>query len=198
MLAFDLRCHGSSGGQWAGLGDVERCDILGAVRWLKMIHPDECERIDGIGGGIAGAALIAAATDPSAQGQAIDAIAVFDTYAEVSSFAKSVADDRLAQPFRGWALNVMLPIASAHAGSDLKRFSPARLAPRLWPRPILVIHARGDRIVPFDQGLELFRTATFPKESLWLSGDHDDVYRNRQGAAEVLYFFDNARAVPAI
>jgi fermentation-respiration switch protein FrsA (DUF1100 family) len=198
VLAFNLRGNGDSGGQWISFGDVERRDVLGAVRWLKGNHPEETKRIYGLGGGAGGAALIGAATDPGAEGQSIDALAVFDTYADFHALAESTIKERLYRPFRPWAMRVLLPIASAHAGADLGHFAPASLVSQLWPRPILVIHGRGDGVVPFSQGQDLFRGATFPKQALWLSGDHAGVYQSRRGAGTVLEFFDHAEAVPAI
>ena len=198
VLAFDLRGNGESGGQWISFGDVERRDVLGAVRWVRNNHPQDAEHLMAMGGGAGGAAVLAAATDPGGEGRAIDALAVYDTYADFRSMAQSVIDDRLMKPLRPWVMHVMMPIVSANAGSDLARFAPAKLVSNLWPRPILIVHGRGDAVVPFPQGQDLFRAATFPKQSLWLPGDRASVYGSRRGAAVLLEFFDSARPVPAI
>ena len=43
--------------------------------------------------------------------------------------------------------------------------------------PLLVIHGRKDRTVPFEQGEKLFSVASDPKQALWLSdAGHVDVY----------------------
>jgi alpha-beta hydrolase superfamily lysophospholipase len=198
VLAFDLRGHGNSDGQWTGFGDAERHDVLGAIRWLKQYHPAESEKIFGVAGGIGGAALIAAATDPGTDGQSLQALAVFDTYADLSPLSRSLIDDNVARPFRHWVFDTVIPVASAYSGTDLSHFSPAKLVADLWPRPILIIHGRSDAVVPFQQGQDLFDAATFPKQSLWLPGDHNSVYRSRRGVSAILQFFENARPVPAI
>ncbi|MHC4619769.1 MAG: alpha/beta hydrolase [Planctomycetota bacterium] len=40
--------------------------------------------------------------------------------------------------------------------------------------PIMVIHSRNDEIVPFELGLELYETATEPKEFVEIFGSHND------------------------
>jgi len=40
--------------------------------------------------------------------------------------------------------------------------------------PLLLVHSRGDEIVPFDQGERLFAQANEPKQFLELSGGHND------------------------
>jgi len=198
VLAIDLRGNGESDGQWAGFGAVEYRDVLGAVRWLKNQHPHEARLIYGVGGGVGGAALITATVDPGAEGQAIDALAVYGVYSDYTELSRAILADRISLPFRQMALKALLPIASAHAGVDLSHFAPAKLVDRLWPRPILIAHGRADSVVPFSQGMDLFHAATFPKRSLWLPGNHTGIYLNRRGAAVLLQFLNTARTFPAI
>src|SRR5205823_4336360 len=49
VLAMDFRGHGESAGQLTTFGDVERRDVLGAVRWIRSIHPEQAHRLFGIG-----------------------------------------------------------------------------------------------------------------------------------------------------
>ena len=198
VLAVDLRGNGDSDGQWAGFGAVEYQDVLGAVRWLKNQHPQEARLIYGVGGGVGGAALIAAAVDPGSEGQAIDALAVYGVYSDFTELSRSILDDRISVPFRRVALKALLPIVSAHAGVDLSQFAPAKLVDRLWPRPILIAHGRADSAVPFSEGMDLFRAATFPKRAMWLPGNHTGIYLDRRGAGILLQFLDTARTFPAI
>ena len=198
VLAFDLRANGDSDGQWAGFGAVEFRDVLGAVRWLKDKHRDEATMIYGVGGGAGGAALIAAAVDPSDEGKAIDALAVYGVYSSFNELSRSILADRISVSFRSLAMKTLLPILSAYVGVDISRFEPGKLVDQLWPRPILIVHGRGDSVVPFSEGLDLFRAASFPKQSFWLPENHTGVYRNRRGASILLQFLDTARPVPAI
>ncbi|MGI9356175.1 MAG: alpha/beta hydrolase [Rhizobiaceae bacterium] len=41
-------------------------------------------------------------------------------------------------------------------------------------RPVLIVHSRGDDIIPFDQGKKLFELANEPKHFLELRGSHND------------------------
>jgi fermentation-respiration switch protein FrsA (DUF1100 family) len=177
---------------------LERRDVLGAVRWLRANQHDVAEKIYALGGGIGGAAVIAAAADPSDEGQAIGAVAVYGSYADFRSLLQAFIDERLPASLRPWAMRTLLPVLSATAGDNLSTFSPGRLAADIWPRPLLVIHGRGDAVVPFAQGQELFRAASFPKDSAWLPADHLGAYRSRYGARVLLEFFDTAAPLPAI
>lgn len=210
VLTFDFRAHGSSGGQVSTFGDLERRDVLGAVRWLKQNRPQQAQQVYGVGISMGGAALIAAAADPSDEGRAIEKVAVYDTYDDLSSLADSISDDYLAPPLSWLTRRIALPIASAHAGTDLMHFSPAALVDGLAPRPLLVIHGRGDKVIDFHHGVRLFDRASQPKLRMWVGktdklghyfdrqghpADHDGVILDDDAAAAVRLFFEAAEPV---
>lgn len=175
VLAFDFRAHGNSGGQLCSFGDRERYDVLGAVRWLRTHRPQQSAKIVGLGVSMGGAALLAAAGEDSAEGRAIDAVAVFSTYDHLAKLADGLTEDHFIAPIGYLARKVGLSLASLHVGSDLSRFSPAEATDRIAPRPIMVVHGRGDHLIPFETGVRLFERAQVPKVRLWvgeLSGDH--------------------------
>src|SRR4029078_1443198 len=58
VLAIDFRGHGESAGQLTSFGDLERRDVLGAVRWLRATHPEATHKIFGLGASMGAAALI--------------------------------------------------------------------------------------------------------------------------------------------
>jgi len=40
--------------------------------------------------------------------------------------------------------------------------------------PVMIIHSRGDEIIPFESGLELYEAANEPKEFVEIFGGHND------------------------
>jgi alpha-beta hydrolase superfamily lysophospholipase len=194
VLAFDFRAHGQSAGQLTSLGDLERRDVLGAVRWLRETHPNQSKKIVGVGATMGAAALIAAAADPSDEGNAIEAIAVYDAYDDLGSLALDLSRQTFASPMDWIMRYVGLPFASLQTGTNLSNFKPASLISRLWPRPVLVIHGTHDSFVDFARGSSLFDAATQPKRRLWLLGQDERHTVQDEGAAETVRdFFDTAR-----
>ena len=199
VLAFDFRAHGESGGQLTSFGDLERRDVLGAVRWLRDAKPRQSRHIYGVGASMGAAALVAAAADERDGGGAIEAIAVYGTFDDLYLLARDIGRDRFLPPFNSFIPAMALPIASAQAGANLAEFKPIDDVAKLWPRPILVIHGMRDRIIPFDRGERLFRQASPPKESLWVpDADHNQIINDDNTARTVLEFFDEARPMQVI
>lgn len=176
IVAFDFRAHGESGGQASSFGDRERYDVLGAVRWIRAAYPNESRRIYGLGVNMGAAALIAAAGEASDEGRAIDAVAVFSTFDDLDRLADDMSRHWLIPPMGWLARNIGVPVASLHAGADLAHFSPADRVDWLSPRPLLVVHGRGDEIIPFEAGVRLFERASQPKLRFWIGE------KNREGS----------------
>jgi len=199
VLAIDFRAHGESGGQLSSFGDLERRDVLGAVRWLKATRGQEARAIYGVGASQGAAALIAAAGDDSDEGRAIEAVAAYGTYGSLPSLVDSLAGNTFLPPF-SWLMDALaLPIASAHSGANLRAFEPADLAANMWPRPLLVIHGVQDQIIDFNHGRALFDRATQPKQSYWIPrGDHNSIVNSEEAADAVLRFLSSARPDPVI
>ena len=199
VLTFDFRAHGDSDGQLTSLGANERLDVLAAVRWLQTERPKQARRIVGLGVSSGAAALIAAAADPSPEGQAIEAVAVLEGYDSLPGLAHTVSRDRFLPPLSWVADRVALAIASAHVGADLLHFAPADQVKQLWPRPVLVIHGAFDPVVPFEHGERLYEAAEEPRRRVWLPmADYVRVLEDKGVGREVRMFFDEARPVPAI
>lgn len=156
VFIFDFRAHGESGGQLTTFGDRERYDVLGAVRWLRDHQPQRAERIHGIGASMGAAALIAAAADPSAEGQAIDSVVVLGTFAHLNGLTKAVADDYFQWPLDWLVRFIAVPLAEVQTNAALSLFAPADHVARIWPRPILIIHGLRDEIIPFTQAEALY------------------------------------------
>jgi fermentation-respiration switch protein FrsA (DUF1100 family) len=196
VLAFDFRAHGDSGGQLTTFGDLERQDVLAAVRWIQQNHPEQAKSIDGLGISMGAAALIAAAVDDSPEGRSISAVAVYSTYGDLPSLAESVGN-HFYFPGAGWlADHLMLPMAGAQSGSDLTSFSPAALVGQLSPRPVMFVHGEQDMLIDFSLGETLYNAAEQPKSKLWIErAGHDDIIENDKAARAVIWFFSRARPI---
>lgn len=196
VLAFDFRAHGASGGQLTTFGDLERRDVLGAVRWLRANRGAQSRHIYGVGASMGAAALIAAAADTGDEGQALEAVAVYGTYDNLGGLVRTLSQRYFVPPLGWMTVHAGLPIASAHAGRNLDRFSPATEIGMIWPRPVMVIHGKGDRIIDFEHGQNLLRNARQPRYYYWVDrGDHNDVVADPVLSQAVLLFFENARPI---
>jgi fermentation-respiration switch protein FrsA (DUF1100 family) len=199
VLAFDFRAAGESGGQLSTFGDLERRDVLGAVKWLRENRSKQSQKIFGVGASMGGSALIAAAADDSDEGRAINAVATYAAYDSLEGLAQSVTKNYFLPPLGWLVMKVGVPLASVQTGADLRSFSPAKLAGEMWPRPLLLIHGVQDRIISFEHAQRLYQGASLPKYYLWLEkGDHNDVLGDEGAARAVLRFFKTAKEEPVI
>jgi fermentation-respiration switch protein FrsA (DUF1100 family) len=174
VLSFDFRAQGQSGGQIVSFGANEKRDVLAAVRWVRGSYPLAARRIVAIGVDTGGAALLAAAADPSPEGRAIEAMAVFGCFDRFTKLAASAAQISFPPPL-GWLIvPVAVPLASLQSGADLLAFSPADLTEQIAPRPILFIHGEHDPVISFERGRALYEAASAPKDFIWLDDLTDD------------------------
>jgi fermentation-respiration switch protein FrsA (DUF1100 family) len=193
VLSFDFRGNGLSGGEIVSFGDHERRDILGAIKWLRENQPVASRRIVGVGIDTGAAALIAAAADPSTEGHALDAIAVFGCYDRFPSLAASAATISFPPPLQWLIVPVALPLACVQTGADLWHFDPVDLVTSVAPRPVLFIHARRDPVITFDHGVALYQAASLPKSHIWLDDSTDDKAINSSSVIiDVIRFMNTA------
>ena len=199
VLAFDFRAHGESGGQLATFGALEKRDVLAAVKWVRNSRSAQAQRIFGVGASMGAAALISAAADDSAEGQAIEAVAAYACYDDLYELTRDTTTQYFGKPLDMLLLHVGLPLAAAQAGADLLHYAPAADVKALWPRPLLVIQGEQDEVIDFQRGRGLFDAASQPKFHLFFpQGSHNDVVSSETAARVVAAFFRTARAVPVI
>jgi alpha-beta hydrolase superfamily lysophospholipase len=196
VLVFDFRAHGESGGQLCSFGDLERQDVLGAMRWLRQNHPQACKKVAGLGVSGGAAALLAAAADDSPEGQNIDAIAVYDTYDRLDNEVASLSNAFIPQPLSWFVNHLGLPMAGYQVGADLSAFAPATEIKSVSPRPVLVIHGMDDEFIPFEAGQDLYDSAAEPKMNFWINRcGHEQAIKNEAAAGMVRQCFDAAQRV---
>ena len=170
VLMFDLRGHGSSGGDQVSGGYFEQWDVLGAFDFLaeKGVTPG---RIGLVGFSMGAAtAILAAAREPD-----IGALVADSPYAKASDMIAHEAARKTVFP--GWLTPIFVPTAVLMAnwfyGIDLGSLVPEDAVVGL-PYPILVIHGTGDRRIPYEQGQRVQQGAP-AGSSIWLVPDVDHV-----------------------
>jgi fermentation-respiration switch protein FrsA (DUF1100 family) len=196
VLSFDFRATGQSGGQFTAFGALERLDVLAAVRWLRLNHPEQAMRIFGLGESTGAAALLSAAADPGADGQAIGAVAVYNPYGDLSHTIQTQCTMRAGAGLGMLAARVALPIAGWQLGAGLAGFSPMRAAEQIWPRPLLVIAGTSDAVIDFAQSQAVYDHAQPPKYSVWIpKADRQKTLNDAGAALDVRIFFAEARTI---
>ena len=173
VLLFDLRAHGSSGGDRITGGIDEAEDILGAYDYLRSrgAHPHQIGVLGRSMG--AGASVLAAAAEPD-----IRALVLEGTYAEVSDLVAFEVARKT--PIPQWVAPIFIPGASQLAnvlyGVDLSKLAPER-AVRSVDIPILVIHGDADTRIPTEHGMRVHEAA-YPDSEIWIvpGADHGDPF----------------------
>ena len=166
VLLFDLRAHGSSGGDQISGGLYEQPDVLGAFDYL-ILRGICSERIGVLGFSMGAAtAIMAVAQEP-----AIHAVVVDSTYSNASDLiAQETARKTI---FPRWLVPVFIPTAkltaNQHYGIDVSSLVPEEAVKSL-PYPILVIHGKEDSRIPFEHSVKVHEAA-HPESSIWLVPD---------------------------
>ena len=158
VLAFDSRGHGESDRWTVTYGAHESRDIIAGVDYLRHTHPDSAKHVVGVAWSMGAASLIlAAARDPRIEALHIDA-----PYASTSAMARRIGE-QIPALLRVWSYYGGLTIGSIESGTNLFRFNTTDAVARITPRPVMIIHGTQDRVVPFEQGEEVFGAAENPK-----------------------------------
>ena len=175
VLLFDLRAHGSSGGDRLTGGIDEAQDVLGAYDYLRSRGiPQRDIMVLGRSMG-AGASVLAAAAEPE-----IGALVLDGTYADVTDLVAYEIGRKTPVP--EWAAPVFIPGASLLAdmlyGVDMGLLVPERSVGSIG-YPILVIHGEADTRIPTEHGIRVHRAA-HPGSELWITPgtDHGDSFSN--------------------
>lgn len=162
-LLFDFRRAGRSGGHVSWIGAEEWRDVMAAVDWLEQDERAAGKPVGVFGLSMGGAAaILAAAEDPR-----IDAVATQGAYADL--------DSALRQRCR-LILGFLHPVLYAptrwlgirRLGRDPASVAPSEAAPRIAPRPLLLLHGAHDLFVAPQDARVLHANAREPKELVLL------------------------------
>src|SRR5207248_1999475 len=136
----------------------EKRDVLAAVRYLRGERPEQAHGIIGLGISMGSAALTRAAAELD---EPFERLILDSGFAEVGELTDT-ALAALPAPLRPWLAVPGLALASLHAGCDLAANQPAERVGAVRA-PVLIIHARGDQLVPVQHAARLFAGAAEPK-----------------------------------
>lgn len=188
VLLLDARCHGASDDE--AFSSLPRFaeDIATGASWLRSQPGIDAARIALLGHSVgAAAALLQGAGDPSIA--AVVSLSAFAHPAEV--MRRWLAEHRLPYPVLGWAV---LHHVQRVIGARFDAIAPLHTLPRLRC-PVLLVHGRDDRTVPFDDARRLQRAAQQagrPVELLAVAGDHDLRDALAPHAPEIVGFLQRA------
>ncbi len=154
-LLFDSRAQGASDGSHISLGYLETLDVRAAVGFVKSASPEE-QQIGVMGYSMGAVAAIQAAAEDD-HIQAVIAVSPFATLSEAVNY-------RLGR-FRPLA-SLIIWWGERMTGLDIDDLRPVDHVGALAPRPILIMQAGDDGMVPVDSGQRLYEAAGEPKE-LW-------------------------------
>lgn len=188
VVVFDLRAQGKSGGERIGLGWQERLDVRAVVDELlrRGLQPGSIGIHGSSYGG--GTSVMAAASIPE-----IGAVLVDCPWADI----RLLLADELERKTGFGALFVpgVVRLGMWKHGMDLDAHEPVLLAPKLAPRPLLVVVGEADSRIPPQHSTLLFDAAQEPKEIWRMPGvEHTDGWNREPEAyrARAVAFFDRS------
>ncbi len=160
LLYFDHRAHGMSDGLLTTLGYLETRDLLGAI---DFVHGRGITRVGVLGFSMGGSVVLQTAplTD------AIQCVVADCTFADLRTLLIQQAPrTRIPQWLAPAAAMLVITCASIQARCNLFAHSPEKSIGQIAPRPVLLIQAGNDELVPPSETERLYTAARAPKE-LW-------------------------------
>lgn len=158
VFMFDYRGFGKSKGRpsQAGLLDDTQ-SAINVVRHRSDVNP---QRLVLFGQSIGGANMVSALGNGDREG--IRAVILDSTFASYSSIA-----------------NQMIPGSGFFMDDS---YNAERFIAEVSPIPVLIIHGKADRVIPWEQGERLYDLTREPKQKINLpDGEHIDAFSERHG-----------------
>lgn len=179
VLLFDYRARGESENSTASIGHFEFADGEAALDYAmqRVVHREGTCRPALLGYSMGGAiSLQLAALRPE-----VETVVADCPFANLKHLVELRLQERFV-PVR-YLMPVIEFLNRAIYSYHLDEVSPLRWVSRISPRPILLIHAENDRIIPVEDSYKLYEMAGEPKE-LWIEpeADHCGAYfKDREG-----------------
>ena len=195
VLTYDMRNRGRSGGEAMTLGALESLDLVSAVDYLTTRADVDGGRIGALGVSLGGSTTLLAAADD----RRIKAIVDDSGFSDAPAVIESSFEHFIGLPAFPFA-PITMAIVGWRTGIDATRIRPVDVVARIAPRPLLIIHCMGDRVVPPVNSERNFMAAGEPK-SIWRipTGGHiaGHTVARQEYERRVIEFFDRSLALPA-
>ncbi|MGZ0085499.1 alpha/beta hydrolase [Caldibacillus thermoamylovorans] len=166
VILFDFRASGESEGDMITIGVKEKDDLLGVIDYAKE-HFREPIALYGVSMGAA-TSILAAAEDSDVRGVIADS-----PFSDLESYLRANMPVWTHLPNVPFTY-LILAIVPALADLDLGVSSPIHAVDRVAPRPILFIHSKDDRSIPYKESVKLYNTHPDAFQ-LWLTEKADHV-----------------------
>ena len=164
-MLFDLRNHGTSGGNTTSMGMLEARDVQAAFDFLSTQPEVQPERVGLYGTSMGGAAAIRAISDISP----VRLLIVESTYADLVGVVGEGIHARTNLPGFPFA-HIITWMVGNLTGTNLFDLQLIEHVQQIQPIPILILHGTADPLVPLQQAQNLYRVASEPKELLVVDG----------------------------
>jgi fermentation-respiration switch protein FrsA (DUF1100 family) len=192
VLTYDMRNRGRSGGGAVTLGALESLDLISAADYLTTRADVDRGKIGALGLSLGGSTtLLAAADDPRFRAVVDDS-----GFSDAPGVIASSFEHFIGLPPFPFA-TITTAIAGWRTGIDLKRIRPVDAVARIAPRPLLIIHCMGDRVVLPVNSERNFNAAGEPK-FIWRisAGGHANGHAiaRQEYERRVIDFFDRSLA----
>ncbi len=166
LLYFDFRSHGESEGEFTTIGGLETQDFDAAVEWLRREKPGLAARA-GVFGLSMGAAVAVASLPNHPDLRCAVVESPFSDYAGV---VERWSWNNLRIP-RFPLIDIAMVLLRLRVGNPrVDRFNPVEAAPRIAPRPVLMIAGEKDDLMPVWDVRRVYEAAREPKQ-LWIVPD---------------------------
>ena len=190
VFTYDMRNRGRSGGEAVTLGALESLDLISAVDYLTTRADVDGGRIGALGVSLGGSTTLLAAADD----RRIKAIVDDSGFSDAPAVIESSFEHFIGLPAFPFA-PITTAIAGWRIGIDVKRIRPVDVVARIAPRPLLIVHCMGDRVVLPVNSERNFKAAGEPK-TIWRipTGGHiaGHSVARQEYELRVIEFFDQS------
>jgi pimeloyl-ACP methyl ester carboxylesterase len=163
LVYFDFRSHGESEGEITTIGGLETIDFDAAMDWLRREKPELARRA-GVFGLSMGAAVAVASMPKHPD---LRCAAVESPFSDYKTVITRWAWNNMRIPY--WPLVWLTTVILRRRVDDpmIDRFNPVEAAPKIAPRPLLVIGGEFDRLMTPEDVKKVHDAAGDPKQ-LWM------------------------------